>query len=393
MNTSQTSSHTNSASQPQSPTSAVTISASNATPLKATSDMKMPNKSADAEPNTVGVDQTTTTATATTTTTLLEKNVDDPRNSNKNETKKKSQQHQLSTTSISTKAKVDRAVISVAHVLNSNQSQNDLNSINKSNSSLVSTNQQHLPSNYPVHNQSSFNTNNNNNNNINNNNNSNSNNNNNNSRPGSANSSASSQMFSYQQHPIAPYHPSHFNSIQHQQQQQQHFLNMNQSLHLQTFQPLQNLLISSPPCPSPSSMSCSAPSSSTTTVPPNMTMNGPVSVNTCSTTSNVPNTHSLNNSRSNSPWNMPPPPLPMPMPMPPQQQAILNNSNNVQFNTQYTPNYQHPNNNANHFRSNSNNRSNFKDSKNQHQQQQQLQQQQQHYNTHYPMINSHDDVI
>ncbi len=161
MNTSQTSSHTNSASQPQSPTSAVTISASNATPLKATSDMKMPNKSADAEPNTVGVDQTTTTATATTTTTLLEKNVDDPRNSNKTETKKKSQQHQLSTTSISTKAKVDRAVISVAHVLNSNQSQNDLNSINKSNSSLVSTNQQHLPSNYPVHNQSSFNTNNN----------------------------------------------------------------------------------------------------------------------------------------------------------------------------------------------------------------------------------------
>ena len=63
-----------------------------------------------------------------------------------------------------------------------------------------------------------------------------------------------------------------------------------QSLHLQAFQPITNMIISSPPCASP----------------------------------NTTNPHSLNNSRSNSPWMMMPPP-----PLPPQQQIPI--QHNQQF--------------------------------------------------------------
>lgn len=54
--------------------------------------------------------------------------------------------------------------------------------------------------------------------------------------------------------------------------------NVNQPLHLHTFQPINNMIIGSPPCASP--------------------------------TTTATNPHSLNNSRSNSPWMMMPPPLP-----------------------------------------------------------------------------------
>lgn len=172
------------------------------------------------------------------------------------------------------------------------------------------------------------------------------------------NNTSTNQMINYPQQPIPAFHNS--NSLF----QPHHYINMNQQLHLQTFQSNQNMIISSPPCQSPSAISSSAPTASQLAANPA-----------------VINPQSSNNSRSNSPWNtMPPPPLPSFTQQ--QQQAMINN--NAQFYPPYYLNYNQPNN-SHHFRSQSNNSnkssSNFKDSKHQ------------NYNMHHPMMSSHEDVF
>lgn len=99
--------------------------------------------------------------------------------------------------------------------------------------------------------------------------------------------------------------------------------NINQPLHLHTFQPINSMIIGSPPCASPT---------------------------TAATTAANTNPHSLNNSRSNSPWMMMPPPLPplqpvphLPGPPPP----------NIHSTQQF---YQHPH--HNHNRPSSTNKNN-----------------------------------
>ena len=97
-----------------------------------------------------------------------------------------------------------------------------------------------------------------------------------------------------------------FNQSQ-MQPQQQHSQSyphsINQQLHLHTFQPISNMIIASPPCASP-------------------------------TAAQTTNPHSLNNSRSNSPWMMMPPPLP------PMQGSNLHNSSSMGQQMQSMPNGQ-----------------------------------------------------
>lgn len=111
--------------------------------------------------------------------------------------------------------------------------------------------------------------------------------------------------------------------------------NYNQPLHLHTFQPINNMIIGSPPCASP-----------TTTTNP----------------------HSLNSSRSNSPWMMMPPPMPpVQQNHPPTQQGNIPN-NSQQF--YHQAQYQHPQGMHQNVRSMSssknNSTSNLKDQKHTH---------------------------
>ena len=98
-----------------------------------------------------------------------------------------------------------------------------------------------------------------------------------------------------------------FNQSQMQPQLQQHSQSyphsINQQLHLHTFQPISNMIIASPPCASPTAVQTTNP-------------------------------HSLNNSRSNSPWMMMPPPLP------PMQASTLHNSSSMGQQMQSMPNGQ-----------------------------------------------------
>ena len=156
--------------------------------------------------------------------------------------------------------------------------------------------------------------------------------------------------YSFQQ-PPALYNPAHHPQIQLLNNQYPVGANLQQPLHLHTFQPINNMIISSPPCASP-------------------------------TTAANTNPHSLNNSRSNSPWMMMPPPLPPLQPVPhlPSQQQQQQLSNGQPF-------YQVPHHQVNHHpgsRSNSINKntssSNLKDTAKQHHQ----------FNSYY---NSQDELL
>jgi len=157
--------------------------------------------------------------------------------------------------------------------------------------------------------------------------------------------------YSFQQ-PPALYNPAHHPQIQLLNNQYPVGANLQQPLHLHTFQPINNMIISSPPCASP-------------------------------TTAANTNPHSLNNSRSNSPWMMMPPPLPplQPVPhLPSQQQQQQQLSNGQPF--CQVPHHQvnhHPGSRSNSINKNTSS-SNLKDTAKQHHQ----------FNSYY---NSQDELL
>lgn len=223
------------------------------------------------------------------------------------------------TSSNQTKQNRDRTIVSVANLLNNSNLENN-NKMASRPSTSNNFNEQQINHQYLINNSTS-------------------NNNNNNSRPNSNSSTSNlylpnNAMINYHQHPIQVHPPFH---------QYNPYIN---PLSL-PFQPIPNMIIS-PQCPSPSQQ-------------------GSTAGGTISSSGNVANSQSLNNSRPSSPWMPMPPPPPLPL----QQQFYVQPYNGQIIQT-----------NRSHSSSSRNNMANFnKDSSKIN-----------HFNTHFSMMNGHDEV-